>query len=240
MCFPVNEVEEFKRSDYVGKVFVLFKSVSTTEEDRVIHYVLPVEEYKKPIKTVFKVVSNINSSCTFEMDSNALWILNASYRSGKLWTGQCTGTVRVQPPKLKVSNYSDFVKYHNQKVREKVEMLEVIMKGKLFDSSNSLFYTSVKNRDLQAVHVSKNDLMDDYQTVLISAKCSSNLIIRDHEVIKESKFSEINKEAINVLGRKCNPIEGVVLEPDKIYNLYYQLTYLREDSLYTLFQAKFR
>lgn len=82
--------------------------------------------------------------------------------------------------------------------------------------------------------------MDDYQTVLISAKCSSNLLIKDHEVIKESKFSEINKEAIKVVSRKCDPIEGVVLESDKIYNLYVQLTYLREDSLYTLFQAKFR
>lgn len=97
MCLPSNVAKDYQNADFVATIKI--SSIYPDKENPDYHLIEfeTLEQFKgKPIKTL-KLLSLLNSSCSFYTPENTYWLVFAKQKEGELIFGNCSGSTQINP-----------------------------------------------------------------------------------------------------------------------------------------------
>jgi hypothetical protein len=220
VCGSSTLIERFQKSEFVAKVRILKITNIENDFDYQNAAIEVLDLYKGEKLQTIKILYAINSSCSFYVPENSIWLVFADTYNGKLSFGYCSGSKQIDRD-FNSKEYPNAQENYDQSIQRKLSILNILKENKVNDFNENdlwIIHTKKCESDFKGFEVNDNNI------ALYEIKVNSNLKIKKVKALKEFDNVDLSKEILKCLSKNIiidNKKIKKIPQKTKIYIAYY-------------------
>ena len=228
-CGLESLVNKFQQSEFVAKAKIIKITPDPTNSEYHDAVIKITNLYKGEHLNKIKIMSSLNSSCSFLPLENSTWIIFAQRWQGTLSFGFCSGSIDMDQT-FDPIQYPNAAKNYCREIKLKEGVISFLSKKGIFNPNPSLLRAN--NSEIESLKGYKNK----NSFAAFQVDVNSDFSIAAIQQLKKLKNAKLNKLILNsmktklkVTGRRGRPLT----KPERIFVIcyFYQQSGTRQSYL---------
>lgn len=219
-CSPTSLTDNFKSSEFIATAKIINIQPDTTNQDYHNIEIEIIDLYKGIALKKLKILSTLNSSCSFYTEKNSTWLIFASTFNKILSFGFCSGSIQLDR-KFDLAEYPNLDENYKQSNDLKLDVLKWLKQKNI--SLQNEFGVSL-TRDINCYDNLKYYKGKNKDFAVLAFEINEDLTIGSVKLDRKFKNAKLSKEILRCSKgdiKISHKTLKTIPRKTKLYEIYY-------------------